>query len=95
MSSLNRHHISGKPYFTGYPEIFLFYWLQIGNNAEYWIKKISRNRERDDEVNKRLLFEGWTVIRFWGRDIRQHTDECIKVIEETIFDLIMQEKKDI
>ena len=26
----NRYHISGKPYFTGFPEIFLFYWLQIG-----------------------------------------------------------------
>ena len=28
--SLNRHHISGNPYFAGFPEIFLFCWLQIG-----------------------------------------------------------------
>ena len=24
------NHISGKPYFAGFPEIFLFCWLQIG-----------------------------------------------------------------
>ena len=52
-----------------------------------WISKISRNRERDDEVNKRLLFEGWTVIRFWGKDILKNTEECISVIEETLFEL--------
>ena len=41
----------------------------------------------DDEINKKLLFEGWTVIRFWGDDIKKNLDECIKVIEETIFEL--------
>ena len=29
---------------------------------------------------------GWTVIRFWGKDILDNVDECIKVIEETVFD---------
>lgn len=61
--------------------------LQKGNNAEYWIPKIQRNRERDDEVNKKLLFLGWTVIRFWGKDIMKHIDECVKVVEETVFEL--------
>lgn len=60
--------------------------LKKRNNGEFWIKKISRNRERDDEINKRLSFEGWTVLRFWGEDIKKHTDECVKIIEETIFD---------
>lgn len=64
--------------------------LEAGNNAEYWVPKISRNRERDEEVNKELLFLGWTVIRFWGKEIKKNTDECIKVIEETIFALKME-----
>ena len=64
--------------------------LEAGNNAEYWVPKISRNRERDEEVNKELLFLGWTVIRFWGKEIKKNTDECIKVIEEIIFDLKME-----
>lgn len=65
--------------------------IEAGNNAEYWLKKISRNVERDDEVNKQLLFLGWTVIRFWGKDIKKNPDECVRVIEETIFGMSMQE----
>ena len=60
--------------------------LERGNNSEYWIKKISRNMERDDEINKQLLFEGWTVIRFWGNDIKKNIDECVRVVEEVIFE---------
>ena len=65
--------------------------LKNSNNADYWIRKISRNRERDDEINKRLSFEGWTVIRFWGNDIKKHTDDCIRVIEEAIFDQMFED----
>ena len=60
--------------------------LEKSNNSQYWISKISKNRERDDQVNKQLLFRGWTVIRFWGDDIKKHTEECIQVVEEAIFD---------
>ena len=60
--------------------------LERGKNAEFWINKISNNQHRDDEVNKQLQFLGWTVIRFWGKDIMKNTDECIRVIEEAIFD---------
>ena len=30
------------------------------------------------------------MIRFWGKDIKKTPDECVHVIEETIFDLQMQ-----
>lgn len=32
--------------------------LKRGNNAEFWIKKISQNRVRDEEINKQLKFMG-------------------------------------
>ena len=60
--------------------------LLKGKDPEFWEKKILRNMERDDENNKALLFLGWTVIRFWGCDIKRNTEECIKVIEECIFE---------
>ena len=66
--------------------------LEKSNNSEYWINKISRNCERDDEVNKKLLYEDWTVIRFWGKDIKNNTEECVKVVEETIFDLMCEKE---
>ena len=67
--------------------------LEKSQNSEYWISKILKNRKRDDEINKRLIYEGWTVIRFWGKDILKSPDECVKVIEETIFDLAIQNEK--
>lgn len=65
--------------------------LEKSSNSQYWISKISRNRERDDEINKRLLFEGWTVIRFWGKEISKNADECVRVIEEAIWDIKLQQ----
>lgn len=61
--------------------------LRKSNNPDYWISKISRNIDHDNEVNKALLFLGWTVIRFWGNDIKKDIEGCVKVIEETILDL--------
>lgn len=65
--------------------------LEKGSNPEYWIKKIERNRDRDVENDKKLLFLGWTVIHFWGKDILRNTEECIRVIEETIWDIRIME----
>ena len=61
-----------------------------GVHGDFWVKKITNNRRRDDEVNKKLLFMGWTVIRFWGKEIMKNTDECVRVIEETVFDIKME-----
>ena len=61
--------------------------LENSNNSEYWINKISKNMHHDDHVNKELMFMGWTVIRFWGNDIKKNTDECIKVIDEVVFNI--------
>lgn len=60
--------------------------LEKGKNSEFWINKISKNIERDEKIEKELEFMGWTVIRFWGKDINKNVDECVKVIEEKIFD---------
>ncbi|MDD3415454.1 MAG: very short patch repair endonuclease [Lachnospiraceae bacterium] len=62
--------------------------LKGSKNGDFWIEKIGRNKERDDEIDKRLSFLGWTVLRFWGNDIKKHTENCIRVIEETIFNQI-------
>jgi DNA mismatch endonuclease (patch repair protein) len=56
----------------------------IKSNKAFWIKKIERNMERDSEVNKKLKKEGWTVIRFWGKQIEKNTDKCLNKIKEVI-----------
>ena len=69
--------------------------LEKGRNSAFWINNISKNITRDDEVNKKLLFMGWTVIWFWGNDINKNIDECVKVVEEAIFDVIFEEDSEI
>ena len=64
--------------------------LQKGNNPDFWVNKIERNRERDAEVDAQLLFRGWTVVRFWGKDILKDTEQCVRVIEEAVFDTQMR-----
>lgn len=64
--------------------------LERGKNPDYWVPKIERNMERDKEKDRALLFAGWTVIHFWGKDILKNTDECVKVIEESIFEQKIQ-----
>lgn len=68
--------------------------LQKGKNSDYWIAKIERNMERDHVKDKTLLFEGWTVIHFWGKDILNNTEQCIRVIEEIILDAKIQDGVD-
>ena len=60
--------------------------LQKGINGDFWISKIATNIQRDSLVDKKLLYLGWTVIRFWGKDIEKHTNECVGTIEDIIFD---------
>ena len=59
--------------------------LKKSNNSEYWITKIVRNMERDEEVNKQLRTLEWSVLRFWGKDIKKDVNGCITTIEEKIF----------
>lgn len=54
------------------------------SHQEFWIPKIERNIERDKEVNKKLINEGWTVIRFWGKEIQKETDKCVDIIEKAV-----------
>lgn len=54
------------------------------NNAEFWEKKISRNIERDKEVNTFLKSTGWTVIRFWSLEVKTNLDSCVAIIKEAI-----------
>lgn len=57
---------------------------EIKSNRDFWIAKIERNMQRDAEVNEVLQAEGWTVLRFWGKDIKKHCSECADVIEEAL-----------
>ena len=37
-------------------------------NAEFWERKLARNRERDAATNRVLGEHGWAVLRFWEHE---------------------------
>jgi DNA mismatch endonuclease Vsr len=54
------------------------------SHQEFWIPKIERNMERDAEVTAKLESEGWTVLRFWGSEIKKNTAQCADTIEHAL-----------
>lgn len=47
------------------------------SNKQFWKLKITRNKERDGEVNKALRRQGWRVIRFWEHEVSNNLERCV------------------
>lgn len=52
----------------------------LKSRREYWLPKIRRNKERDEEVNDLLTEDGWLVLRFWESRIRRELDAVVHEI---------------
>ena len=55
---------------------------QVASNKEDWTKKLTRNVERDKEINDALTEQGWLVLRFWENDIKKDLPHVIDVIRQ-------------
>nr|WP_270094333.1 very short patch repair endonuclease [Pedobacter agri] len=53
---------------------------KIKTNAEFWIKKIEGNMERDRVVNRLLSEKGFTVMRFWDHQIFGELSKCLNQV---------------
>ena len=60
--------------------------LRKSNNSEYWVNKISKNIEHDSRIDKELTLLGWKVLRFWGKDIKKNMNECVKAVDDAVFE---------
>tara|TARA_R110002072_G_scaffold118398_1_gene249792 strand:- start:11947 stop:12327 length:381 start_codon:yes stop_codon:yes gene_type:complete len=56
----------------------------IKSNREFWIAKIERNMQRDQEVNAYYKSKGWTVLRFWDFEVKGELGACIKKVLDEI-----------
>ena len=54
------------------------------SHQEFWIPKLERNLERDKEVTEELQKQGWTVLRFWGKEIKKNAGGCADIIEKAV-----------
>ena len=55
-------------------------------NTDFWVKKISRNRERDREVRTLLEEIGWRVVTVWECQTEK-SERLEKLIEEIVLEL--------
>lgn len=50
---------------------------KVKTNREFWIAKIERNIQRDQEVNRELDLLEYKVFRFWETEINKELDRCL------------------
>ncbi len=55
---------------------------KLKSNREFWIAKIERNMQRDREVNAALKELGYTVFRFWQKEVDKNLEECLHSVIE-------------
>lgn len=65
--------------------------LEHSHNSKFWLDKIQKNMDHDVIINEQLKMMGWTVLRFWSRDVLKSTEACVKVICEAILDAEVSE----
>jgi len=53
-------------------------------NKSFWNNKIRTNIERDKTVNATLEAQGWTVVRFWGKEIMADPEKCAERVEKAL-----------
>jgi len=61
--------------------------VKIKSNRDFWLPKIERNMQRDEENNILLQKEGWVVMRFWENQLKKDFEGCINSILTTIQDI--------
>lgn len=49
-------------------------------NIEFWQKKLQRNRERDQKVNRELKKVGWRIVRVWQHELKDPTKVAQKLV---------------
>lgn len=59
---------------------------KIKTNREFWIPKIERNMQRDREVNQGLREQGYTVFRFWEKEVKKELENCLEQVLEHLRD---------
>lgn len=68
-------------FFHGCPTHF----VMPATNRSYWEKKITRNIERDQEINFYYQNNGWSILRFWEHETKKgNFDNLIEDISQVI-----------
>ncbi len=53
---------------------------KIKSNRKFWIPKIERNMQRDQQNNFKFLQMGFVVFRFWESQVIKELGSCVKQV---------------
>ena len=62
------------------------YFVIPKSNQDYWIKKLNRNKERDQETFQKLKEMGWNIIIVWECELRR--DKRERTLEKVYYEIL-------
>ena len=61
------------------------YYTVPKTNTEFWVAKVTRNQERDQEVWRRLEAKGWSIVIVWECQLKKaNIDDTIDRVADEI-----------
>lgn len=55
------------------------------SNTDFWVKKVERNQQRDQEVWRKLEAKGWSVVIVWECELeKKRFDDTVSRVEKEI-----------
>jgi len=54
------------------------------SNTKFWVLKIQRNIERDQQANRTLSSMGTSVLRFWEHQLKEDLDTCVAQVKHSL-----------
>lgn len=51
-----------------------------GGLSPFWLGKIQANMARDRRIRSRLRTRGWSLLRFWSKDVDKDPERCVQRI---------------
>jgi DNA mismatch endonuclease (patch repair protein) len=64
--------------------VFIDEKIAVFADGDYWHTKDTDVVAKDQFQNKFLRANGWSVLRFWEREIKENTARCVEQIEKAI-----------
>ena len=69
------------------------YFRMPKTNTEFWERKISRNKERDREEQKKLARMGWHCITVWECELKgERREKTLESLEYTLNHIFSQDR---
>jgi DNA mismatch endonuclease, patch repair protein len=59
-------------------------WKPPKHNSEYWVNKITKNRQRDIAKKENLERLGFTVITVWEHEIKSDLGKVVQKIQKSL-----------